>query len=820
MFSKIRGIGFLAIILGLIALFQIGCNRNSGDNPFAVPISGSGPTINNANVSFKLVFPQKDSGTQSANILPAMDEPAVVNFQIKLLNYGNTSNPFFIISKQVPVVNGSASAIFESLPTTTILGQIHIENGKIQGYSDFHGALDLIQGENTVTLAPVGSLMPQDVVAKALNEIISSSTLFLNAPQSLVSELDKIVSALLLDSSVAYDEVINNFNNRNGLPLVEIISPTTDQSFVTGDNISIVASATDLDGVISKIEFFHGSEKIGEAQAIPFSCSWKPLSEGTYTLTAKAFDNNSAVGVASPVFIKVVSKVVPVTYTVTYNGNGHTGGSVPSDTNSYEQNSTVTVRSNAGGLVKTGYTFMGWNTQPDGKGVSYSGGDIFQVLSVNVTLYAIWNQDPTFTVTYDGNGHTGGTIPIDNLLYQENATVTVKENIGSLVKNGYTFAGWNTSLDGSGTNYNPAATFTMGSTNVTLYAKWLPTYNVIYNGNGNTDGSIPVDSLNYQKNEVVFVKDNTGGLAKTGYTFVGWNTAADGSGESFNPGSTFSMGSMNSTLFAQWGKNSTKVSGIINADTTWSLENSPYELTAKVQIANGSTLKIEPGVSISGNGHSIEVFGALKALGNTNSRITFTNTKVVPGSQSSNLLYSIDLDYLEFNSGAIYPPTGNGIYGSFNLRNSVINGVDYIYVWYPKLDCLIEGNIFKNSGGISVGTNDSVKVVIQNNVFMGQRGNCQTRIYAVEVWASYSSSQTLVQNNSFLDTGLVALCLPVGYTGSKVAAANNFWNTSNAITISEMIFDKNDDLGSPGIIEFEPFLTAPHQDTPDPTPYL
>jgi uncharacterized repeat protein (TIGR02543 family) len=554
MFSKIRGIVFLAIILGLIGLFQIGCNRDSGENPFAAPISGSGSAINNANVSFKLVFPQKDSGTQSANILPAMDEPAVVNFQIKLLNYGNTSNPFFIISKQVPVVNGSASAIFESLPTTTILGQIHIENGKIQGYSDFHGALDLIQGENTVALAPVGSLMPQDVVAKALNEIISSSTLFLNAPQSLVSELDKIVSALLLDSSVAYDEVINNFNNRNGLPLVEIISPTTDQSFVTGDNISIVASATDLDGVISKIEFFHGSEKIGEAQAIPFSCSWKPLSEGTYTLTAKAFDNNSAVGVASPVFIKVVSKVVPVTYTVTYNGNGHTGGSVPSDTNSYEQNSTVTVRSNAGGLVKTGYTFMGWNTQPDGKGVSYSGGDIFQVLSANVTLYAIWNQDPTFTVTYDGNGHTGGIIPIDNLLYQQNATVSVKENIGSLVKNGYTFAGWNTSVDGSGTNYTPAATFKMVSNNVTLYAKWslVTTYTVTYDGNGNTGGSVPTDNLTYQQNETVTVKDNANGLVKTGYTFAGWNTATDGSGTNINSGANFAMGAEDIILYAKW----------------------------------------------------------------------------------------------------------------------------------------------------------------------------------------------------------------------------------------------------------------------------
>ncbi|GAB1354029.1 hypothetical protein MASR1M12_27670 [Erysipelotrichia bacterium] len=437
MFSKIRGIVFLAIILGLIGLFQIGCNRDSGENPFAAPISGSGSAINNANVFFKLVFPQKDSGTQSANILPAMDAPAIVNFQIKLLNYGNTSNPFFIISKQVPVVNGSASAIFESLPTTTILGQIHIENGKIQGYSDFHGALDLIQGENTVTLAPVGSLMPQDVVAKALNEIISSSTLFLNAPQSLVSELDKIVSVLLLDSSVAYDEVINNFNNRNGLPLVEIISPTTDQSFVTGDNISIVASATDLDGVISKIEFFHGSEKIGEAQASPFSCSWKPLSDGTYSLTAKAFDNNSAVSYTPPVTINVISH-----YSVFYNGNGHTAGAIPIDSQTYRKNTIAAVKDNTGGLVKNGFIFSGWNTAADGSGTNYDAGASLTVGTADIVLFAKWVIEPK-RLNIEYGARNGLTVTLQSFVkedtggyYNYTVTYTQKNNTTTPIDEG------------------------------------------------------------------------------------------------------------------------------------------------------------------------------------------------------------------------------------------------------------------------------------------------------------------------------------------------------------------------------------------------
>src|SRR4051812_11845780 len=95
----------------------------------------------------------------------------------------------------------------------------------------------------------------------------------------------------------------------------------------------------------------------------------------------------------------------------------------------------------------------------------------------------------TFTVTYDGNGNTGGTAPVDpNSPYLANATVTVLGNTGGLVRTGYTFSGWNTAANGSGTTYIPGATFQIAS-NVILFAKWA--YTVTYNGNGNTGGTAP-----------------------------------------------------------------------------------------------------------------------------------------------------------------------------------------------------------------------------------------------------------------------------------------------------------------------------------------
>ncbi|MCZ8516017.1 S-layer homology domain-containing protein [Paenibacillus filicis] len=159
-------------------------------------------------------------------------------------------------------------------------------------------------------------------------------------------------------------------------------------------------------------------------------------------------------------------------YTVTYNGNGSTGGSVPVDSGSYMQGVTATVYGNTGNLVKTGYTFAGWNTKADGSGTRYAGDGTatFTLGAANVTLYAMWN--PLYTVTYNGNGATSGSVPTDSSSYLQGVIATVYGNTGSLVKTGYAFAGWNTAADGSGTSYAPGASFPMGATNVTLYAQW------------------------------------------------------------------------------------------------------------------------------------------------------------------------------------------------------------------------------------------------------------------------------------------------------------------------------------------------------------
>ena len=239
------------------------------------------------------------------------------------------------------------------------------------------------------------------------------------------------------------------------------------------------------------------------------------------------------------------------TYSVTYNGNTNTSGTAPVDGSSpYAQNSSVSVLGNTGLLEKTGFTFAGWNTLADGTGTAYSEGNTF-LINANTILYAQWNQI-IYTMAYDGNTNTSGTAPVDPLSpYNYGSSVIVKP-VGSLAKIHYTFAGWNTDANGSGTSYSAGNIFTIYA-NTTMYAQWNPIiYTITYNGNTNTSGVVPINgSSPYIEDSSVSVLGNTGSLGKSGYTFAGWNTLANGTGTAYSPTSTFTIYA-NTILYAQW----------------------------------------------------------------------------------------------------------------------------------------------------------------------------------------------------------------------------------------------------------------------------
>jgi len=120
------------------------------------------------------------------------------------------------------------------------------------------------------------------------------------------------------------------------------------------------------------------------------------------------------------------------------------------------------------------YSFAGWNTQADGGGTSYAATDTVpaQASGTTITLYAQWtyNLITTYSITYNGNGNTGGTAPVDgDSPYTSGSVVTVFDQ-GSMTRDNYTFQGWAASANGA-VVYTPGQTFTI-TADTTLYAVW------------------------------------------------------------------------------------------------------------------------------------------------------------------------------------------------------------------------------------------------------------------------------------------------------------------------------------------------------------
>jgi len=103
---------------------------------------------------------------------------------------------------------------------------------------------------------------------------------------------------------------------------------------------------------------------------------------------------------------------------VIYDGNGSTAGSVPVDSMVYLQNMNVTVLGNPGTLVRTGYSFKGWNTDSAGTGTVRIPGSLFAIGAADVVLYAKWGTEDITMIDVPGGSYMMGS-PYDGEAYNE-----------------------------------------------------------------------------------------------------------------------------------------------------------------------------------------------------------------------------------------------------------------------------------------------------------------------------------------------------------------------------------------------------------------
>jgi len=107
------------------------------------------------------------------------------------------------------------------------------------------------------------------------------------------------------DGNVTLQAAALTSSSANNPPFVALTSPANNANFSAGGNITLTATANDLDGTVSKVEFFEGATKVGEDGTSPYTFNWTDVPAGFYVLSARATDDKGFVSYSSPVEIFV-----------------------------------------------------------------------------------------------------------------------------------------------------------------------------------------------------------------------------------------------------------------------------------------------------------------------------------------------------------------------------------------------------------------------------------------------------------------------------------------------------------------------------------
>ena len=239
-----------------------------------------------------------------------------------------------------------------------------------------------------------------------------------------------------------------------------------------------------------------------------------------------------------------------VAQTLTYHGNGATGGNTAAQSGHTGDELTT----NANGFTRDGYTFVRWDTAKDGSGIAYGEGKNgvgrYTMKPAGNDLYAIWQANPASIRYRDDYGATGSTPDTTGVTGQN---VTIAQN--GFTRPGYTFTGWARDRR-TDPSLQPGGRYTLTPGTTTLWAQWkADPAHLIYNSNsGSTSQTRRTDGVVDQTLTVI-----ANPFTRSGYTFTGWNTQADGRGKAYAAGNGFRLVAdaksnpvNTSVLYAQW----------------------------------------------------------------------------------------------------------------------------------------------------------------------------------------------------------------------------------------------------------------------------
>lgn len=249
----------------------------------------------------------------------------------------------------------------------------------------------------------------------------------------------------------------------------------------------------------------------------------------------------------------------------------------------------------------------------------------------------------------------------------------------------------------------------------------------------------------------------------------------------------------------------TNVSGLINEDTTWSKEGSPYYLTGIITIPSNVTLTIEPGVTIIGKyGTWIDVKGKIMAIGGKEEgeRIQFDSAYVNGWSLPETYVHIENSNISRLTGGFLV--TGKNIF----LKNNIFSNGSILISNPNTMEPVITDNVFQNKATMSLylGLKD---IIIRNNTFI----NAESDVFPadIDIHCSQECSSPNVQllNNNFfgINHAYIKLQSDKQFT---INGANNYWGTTEKTKINQFIVDANDNINFRAILNTEPIANKPH----------
>jgi uncharacterized repeat protein (TIGR02543 family) len=323
----------------------------------------------------------------------------------------------------------------------------------------------------------------------------------------------------------------------SAIPIVHTVT------FIENDNIADQVNQLESSNVPTPLTHFSDMSPAFTDPGYTF-IGWNTSADGTGT----SFTDGETYSFTDDTGMYAQWLLIPMSHSVTFFENDNGSDTVNSFMTA-SQPTQLTAYSNIRPVFQdAGGSFTGWNTAADGSGTSYPDGSVYS-FSVDIGLYAQWAAPiESHEVTFDENAGPSDAVTSSQTMSAPSSLTLFSNLQPTFVNAGYLFAGWNTAANGSGTSYANGAIFGFTS-DITMFAQWsqaVPsTIEIMLNeGSG---GSPTVSGL---VGSTIVLPILSASL-NPGFSFDGWNTAANGSGTAFAGGTSFVLND-DMTLFAQW----------------------------------------------------------------------------------------------------------------------------------------------------------------------------------------------------------------------------------------------------------------------------